>query len=320
MIDGLSDRRWELNLLTKAKEAFDPIPLQQGTSIAGFDGLEKGYAACREVTRSHSRSFYLASALLPSKKRRAVRALYAFCRLADDIVDEGQEPRSEALAAYKKTFLSPHPNPNNLLAMAWADTRLSYRIPYRYAEQLLEGIELDLLKNRYQTFEELAYYCYGVASTVGLMSMHITGFQTSEAVSYAVKLGVALQLTNILRDVGEDWRSGRLYLPLDELAKFGLEEQDLTDGQVDDRWRNFMCFQINRTRQIYAEAVPGIAMLHPDGQPAVASAAKLYLGILDDIEQHDYDVFSRRAHVSNFKKISLLAKTLVSCKFSKAAI
>lgn len=320
MVEGLSDRRWEINLLSLAQEALDSQAAKAQPYRAGSLELDKGYAACREVTRSHSRSFFLATGLLPPQKRRAVRALYAFCRLADDIVDEGLEPRSEALAEFKKTFLAAHPNPKNGYAAAWADTRTTYHIPIRYAEQLLEGIGYDLNKTRYQNFEELAYYCYGVASTVGLMSMHITGFQTSDALPYAVKLGVALQLTNILRDIGEDWRAGRFYLPLDEMAAFGLDEQDLAAATIDDRWRNFIRFQIKRTRQLYAESIPGIALLHPDGQPAVAAAAALYQGILDDIEKHDYDVFSRRAHVSLWKKASYLVKAVVGSKFLASTV
>jgi phytoene synthase len=128
--------------------------------------------------------------------------------------------------------------------------------------------------------------------------MHITGFTGPQAVPYAIKLGVALQLTNILRDVGEDWRMGRLYLPLEELEFFGLSEADVAKGQIDERWREFMRFQIGRNRRLYEEAWPGIYMLHPDGRLAIAAAAEFYAAILDDIEAHDYDVFTRRAHLS----------------------
>jgi phytoene synthase len=137
---------------------------------------------------------------------------------------------------------------------------------------------------------------------VGLMSMHIIGFAGNEAIPYAIKLGVALQLTNILRDVGEDWRAGRVYVPLDELVAFGLRQADLERGQVDDRWRALMRFQITRNRRLYAEAWPGIALLSGDGRFAVAAAGELYRAILDDIEAHDYDVFHRRAHVSMWDK------------------
>jgi phytoene synthase len=179
-------------------------------------------------------------------------------------------------------------------------------MPLGYASQLIDGVARDLEQTRYATFDDLAVYCYGVASTVGLMSMHILGYESEEATPYAIKLGVALQLTNILRDVAEDWRRGRLYLPLDELAAFGLSENDIAQSQVNERWRSFMRFQIERTRRLYAEAEPGIALLHRDGRFSTAAAAGLYASILDKIEQQDYDVFSQRAVVSGWGKLSRL--------------
>jgi phytoene synthase len=138
------------------------------------------------------------------------------------------------------------------------------------------------------------------------MSMHIIGFSGPQAVPYAIKLGVALQMTNILRDVAEDFANGRVYLPQDELAGFGLTEGDLRRGVVTDKWRAFMQFQIERTRNLYDEAWPGIGMLNASGRMAIAAAAELYRSILSDIEKHDYDVFSRRAHVSTAAKLSKL--------------
>jgi phytoene synthase len=204
--------------------------------------------------------------------------------------------------------MSTHPPTDDLVALAWADTRRRYKVPPRYAEQLIDGVARDLRQTRYQTFEDLAAYSYGVASTVGLMSMHIIGFSGPEAVPYAIKLGVALQITNILRDIGEDWRAGRVYLPVEELEAYGLTEEDLAAGHIDVRWRSFMQFQIERNRQLYREARPGIAMLNADGRFAIAAAADLYQGILGDIEAHDYDVFNRRAYVSTPRKLSMLPR------------
>ena len=136
--------------------------------------------------------------------------------------------------------------------------------------------------------------------------MYIIGFSGVEAIPFALKLGVALQLTNILRDVGEDWRAGRLYLPQEDLGRFGLSEGDIEAGTVDDRWRAFMRFQIARTRQLYEEAWPGIALLHADGRFAIGAAAELYRAILSDIEANDYDVFSRRAHITAWGKLKRL--------------
>ena len=136
--------------------------------------------------------------------------------------------------------------------------------------------------------------------------MHIIGFSGTEALPYAIKLGVALQMTNILRDVGEDWRVGRLYLPQTELAEYGIGEHDLTHGSVTSGWRQFMRFQIDRNRRLYTEAMPGIAFLHKNGRLAIGVAANLYRGILDAIEANDYDVFSRRAYVSKWDKMRML--------------
>ena len=296
---------WENRLLALAHEgleshiAFEPI-------VADEEILAQAYQKCEQITKEHSRTFYLASALLPVEKRLAARALYAFCRVSDDLVDRRSDSSARNLQEWRWRSLSNHPSPNDPVALAWADTRSRFNIPKRYAEQLIDGVARDLGQNRYASFEELSAYCYGVASTVGLMAMHITGFSGPEAIPYALKLGVALQLTNILRDVGEDWRAGRIYLPLDELNYFGLTENDIAEGTIDNRWHDFMKFQIERTHRLYVEASPGIAMLDPDGRFAIAAAAELYQDILDDIEDHDGDVFMRRAHTSKWGKLRRL--------------
>ena len=299
---------WELPLLSRAHEGLNSVAVTgpTGQVLAAAEELEAAYAACAGLTAEHSRSFHLASSLLPPDKRRAARALYAFCRISDDMVDERGDDAAAHLAAWRKRALSLTPVPGDAVALAWTDARIRYRIPLQYAQQLLEGVARDLEQTRYDTFEELASYSYGVASTVGLMSMHIIGFESEEAIAYAVKLGVALQVTNILRDVGEDWRAGRVYLPREDLEAFGLSEQDLAAGRVDERWRRFMRFQIARNRRLYKEAWPGIGLLDADGRMAIAAAAGVYRAILDDIEAHDYDVFNRRAYVSTWGKVRLL--------------
>jgi phytoene synthase len=268
--------------------------------------LERAYRHCAALTAQHSHTFYTATSLLAREKRRAMRALYAFCRVSDDIVDCTDAGAVFTLRAWRRRATMPQPPPDDLVATAWADTRGRFQIPPRYAEQLVDGVARDLRQTRYATFADLATYAYGVASTVGLMSMYIVGFAGAAAIPYAVKLGVALQLTNILRDVAEDWRAGHVYLPLDELAAYGLADADLGRGQVDERWRTFMRMQIARNRRLYAEAWPGIGLLHRDGRLAVAAAADLYGAILLDIEKHDYDVFHRRAHVSAWGKLRRL--------------
>lgn len=297
---------WERRLLSLACEGQQKIASPARHAQVEADLLKQSYHHCKALTAKHSRSFYLASSLLPAGKRWAVRALYAFCRVTDDIVDRPTGNMDARLQSWQRCILEPRSACDDPVSIAWNDTRARYSIPSRYAEQLIDGVARDMRQFRYQTFDDLVTYCYGVASTVGLMSMHIVGFSTADAIPYAIKLGVALQLTNILRDVAEDWHTGRVYLPQDDLAAFDLSESDLAAQRVDDRWRAFMKFQIARTRQLYAESWPGLALLHSSGRLAIAAAADLYRKILDDIEHHDYNVFHRRAHVSTSAKLRRL--------------
>lgn len=301
----LQTHAWERTLLSLAHEArfTESVPFHRSIDSST---LAHAYAYCESVTASHSRSFHLASGLLPLEKRRAARALYAFCRITDDIIDGGGDDREEQLDIWCQHVLTNDPPSDDPVALAWTDARQRYAVPVRYAEQLIEGVMRDLTQNRYDTFEELTAYCYGVASTVGLMSMHIIGYSGKEALPYAIKLGVALQLTNILRDVGDDWRMGRLYLPQEDLLYFGITEEDLERGKVTDKWRALMRFQIERNRSLYQEAMPGIRMLDQNGRFAIAAASELYQGILNDIEAHDYDVFNRRAFVNTWGKLQRL--------------
>ena len=306
---------WEQRLYALAhKDLAADLPRIQVETDA--ETLQQAYAYCEGLTKAHSKTFYTASALMPAEKRRAVRALYAFCRISDDLIDcadpgASTAERLAALEGWRRRALLSPPRPDDLPVLAWADTMANYRVPARYAHQLIDGVAKDILKTRYATFDELAEYSYGVASTVGLMSMHITGFDGPQAIPYAVKLGVALQMTNILRDVGEDWRAGRVYLPQDELAAYGLSKEDLAaagvpGAQVDDRWRALMRFQIARNRRLFAESLPGVDLLHRDGRFAIAAAAELYQGILDDIAAHEYQVFTRRAHLTKWAKLRRL--------------
>lgn len=298
---------WEVRLLLAAEEAFNS-QAHRHVIHADRTVLDAAYAYCEEVTRLHSRTFFVASGLLPRDKRRAVRALYAFCRITDDIVDEAGQPtsRRELLDDWRDRIQHHAPADDAPVCLAWADAQARFDIPRGYAEQLINGVARDLDQTRYETFADLAEYAYGVASTVGLMAMHIVGFEGEAALPYAIKLGVALQITNILRDVGDDWRNGRLYLPQDELHQFGLTEHDIARGKVDQRWRRFMAFQIERNRRLYEESIPGIGYLHANGRFAIGAAAFLYRAILEDIENHDYDVFHRRAHLSKLGKVSRL--------------
>jgi len=301
---------WETTLLNWAYSARDTHQPAGPDLMAVTDpALQSAYAVCEQITADSSRTFYLASGLLPVCQRCAVRALYAFCRVTDDVVDESAQgsDRAAALASWRALLQDPNPRTDHPVALAWTDARRRRNIPVGYVEQLIDGVARDLTPTRYQIFDEIAAYAYGVASTVGLMAMHIVGYAEDAAIPYAVRLGVALQMTNILRDVGEDWRNGRLYLPAEELAAYGLDEGVIADGAYQHpRWRAFMRFQIDRNRRLYSEGLPGIALLNPEGRFAIAAAAQLYRAILTDIEAHDYDVFSRRAHIGKLGKAARL--------------
>ena len=296
---------WENQLLTLAGNIPHPSTRPFFSYWAGDAALRSAYQQAAKLTSEHSKSFYFASALLPEEKRSAVRALYAFCRTVDDIVDESTDSERETQLDYWRRMVEAVSfSDGDLVAAAWADTLARYHIPRHYALQLIDGVARDLIQTRYQTFDELATYCYGVASTVGLMSMYIVGFHSSDAVPYAIKLGVALQMTNILRDVGDDYQTGRLYLPREELTFYGIREQDIAKGRVTDNWRQFMKFQIERTRQLYEASWEGVKMLEREGQFAIGAASVFYQGILDEIEKNDYDVFTRRASLSAWGKAS----------------
>lgn len=302
---------WENQLLAMAGNIPHPRTRPFFSYWAGDAALRKAYKQAEKITAQHSRSFYLATGLLPEEKRSAVRALYAFCRTVDDIVDESSDTERDSQLDYwramvETTAFADH----DLVGAAWADTLARYHIPRHYALQLIDGVARDLSQIRYQTFADLATYCYGVASTVGLMSMYIIGFEANEAVPYAIKLGVALQMTNILRDIGEDYQNGRLYLPREELVFYGIQESDIAAGRITENWRQFMSFQIERTRQLYRESWPGVKMLEKEGQLAVGAASVFYQGILDQIEKSGYDVFTRRASLSAWGKVRRIPSLL----------
>ena len=273
------------------------------------------YEACTEVIKEHSKSFYFSARLLPAGAREGIMALYAFCRLSDDIVDSASTPGEQDISkirarlmlnSWAKANSRPVASIDHPVVVAWADTRNRFGIPQVLADELIEGVRMDLTIDRYDTWDDLWLYCYRVASTVGLMSMYVTGAETMAAVPYAIQLGVALQLTNILRDVGEDARAGRIYLPREDMAQFGYTEEMLLNGQINDRFINLMRFEIERAHALYEASWPGILMLPHDSRLAVAAAGAIYRGILDKIEQANYDVFNQRAHLGIGEKVRTL--------------
>jgi len=275
--------------------------------------LDTAYQFTENTIRQNSRSFHFATSWLPEADRRAVRALYAFCRQTDNVVDDPQPGQSlpENLNAWRAQVNAPIAQQSDPGLLAWADTRARYNVPQLYSDELIEGCEMDLTRHRYQTFAELERYCYCVASTVGLMAMHIfgtsTGVDYADAKPYAIKLGVALQMTNILRDVGEDAHvHGRIYLPLEDLARFHVTEQDILNGQLTGSMIQLLQFEIERTHKLYEESWPGIGFLAKKARFSVAVASEVYRGILGKIIQNRYDVFTHRAFLTKSEKIRRL--------------
>jgi phytoene synthase len=279
--------------------------------------LQTSYELCKAITREHAKSFYYATQFFPPEKQWATYAVYGFCRFTDDLVDkaDGALPRptiqrnlddwrEKLMAAYEQGE-----SPDPILA-AYIDTARRFEVPQQYALDLISGTEMDLHCNRYPTFEALRVFCYRVASVVGLMMAHVIGTATAQAREYAIDMGIAMQLTNILRDVGEDLQRERIYLPLEDLDQFNYSPTQLQQRVINEQFIALMHFEIERARSYYRQAEPGIELLSADGRFAVRLAARLYQGILRVIEQNHYDVFSRRATVPGWKKHLISARTL----------
>lgn len=266
---------------------------------------------CERITRRHARTFTLASRFLPPHKRRAAFAVYAFCRSADDIVDHaspGGERPEVAIARYRQALddaLAGAPDGPVFRELARAVS--AFDLPASVLHGLITGVARDLDGGACPaSWPALAEYCEGVASTVGELCAHVFGVPgdasaTARAVRYARTLGIAMQLTNILRDVGDDARRGRCYLPADELAAFGLDRSEVLAGDAslarDERWRPLMAFQIGRARSLYEAAAPGFSLLAPDARRCATACARGYAAILDAIEGAAYDTISQRVSV-----------------------
>ena len=275
--------------------------------------LDNIYQEAAQATARGSRSFYFASRFFPKQMARSAHAVYWFCRCTDDIVDEcssieqGRVELEEWSRQVECAFGGgPVAHP---VLIVFLDAMRRNGIPQEFARELIEGMRMDLDNRRYHSFAELSVFCYRVASVVGLMMSHVIGFR-GDALRYAVDLGIAMQLTNILRDIGEDLERGRVYLPADEMLRFGYSEEELR-GRVHNRaFAALMNFQVIRAREFYEAAMPGIALLSSDGRFAVKVAAEVYRGILDRIESSGYDVFDRRAFVSPVRKYWITTKAM----------
>ena len=295
--------------------------------LAALD-LEAAYESCRQETATWAKTFYLGTLLLPPEKRRAIWAIYVWCRRTDELMDSEEaqaRPVSELAERLDrweaKTRALFEGKVADDLDAVMVDTLERFPQSIQPYLDMIEGQRMDLTWTRYPTFKDLRLYCYRVAGTVGLMTEGVMGIDqayttapwshvpnTSDA---AVALGIANQLTNILRDVGEDRGRGRIYLPQEDLERFGYSEEDLMAGRLNDAWRALMAFQLERAREWFARSEEGVRWLSADARWPVWTSLRLYRGILDVIEQLDYDVFQNRAYVGRLGKMLELPRSYV---------
>jgi 15-cis-phytoene synthase len=274
--------------------------------------VEESYAYCKRVARTRAKNFYYSFLLLSAQQRKAMCAIYAFMRHADDLSDEPGATlaalegwRNEMEEALDGRF-SGHP-----VWPAFHHTVRRFGIPHRYFREMIDGVVSDLDPRRFETFPELYGYCYHVASVVGLTAIHIFGFDTPSALPLAEKCGVAFQLTNILRDIREDAGRGRLYLPGEDLRRFGVTEEDLRAGRRTEGFIEMMRFEAARAHAYYRDSAPLLDLIHPRSRPSLMALISIYARLLDRIEQANYDVFTRRVRLSALEKSWILVRALV---------
>jgi phytoene synthase len=270
--------------------------------------LRASYETCRRLYARHGRTYYLATLLLPPAKRPHVWALYGFARYADEIVDTGPADAAQRAAALRdwsarrlaelRTGSSTDP-----IGRAVGHTQRTWNIPVELFDAFARSMEMDLTVREYASFAELERYVYGSAAVIGLQLLPILQPETPDAARHAEALGVAFQLSNFLRDVAEDLARGRLYLPLDSLTAHGVTRAELERGVMTREVRALLRHEVERAREWYARARPGVAMLHPSSRECVGTALRLYGRILDEIQRRDFDVFSRRARVGRLARL-----------------
>jgi phytoene synthase len=287
-----------------------------GSTLRSSLDLEASYRYCAQLTRLAARNFYYAFWLLPAPRRRSLCAIYAFCRRLDDIVDD--DPSDSAAQTplegrrrleYMRSLLDADGAADDPLFPALRDTVRRYRIPRAPFEDLIDGMLMDLEGHEYRTFEDLRLYCYRAASTVGLISIEIFGHDAHERPEEiqgpAIDLGIAMQLTNIIRDLKEDLGRGRVYLPREELDRFGVTPAQLAEHQVSSKFRDLMAYQVERTRSYFARSDPIYQRLHRGSRCCPRLLRTMYSEILDCIERAGYDVFKFRPRLSRWRKVWL---------------
>jgi len=274
--------------------------------------LETAYRHCQRLTKAQAKNFYYAFVTLPGAKRRAIYASYAFCRLCDDAADEDipLDKKLDLLRGIEARLDAPAADqPEGPVFVALADTMARFNVPVDYYREVIRGVEMDLTITRYADFEQLRTYCHRVASVVGLICVQVFGYKDRRALDYAADLGLAMQLTNILRDVVEDLDRGRIYLPQSELARFGYSEAELRGGVRNQAFLDLMAFQTQRAQDYFDSGLRLLPLLSSRSRACPAVLAAIYQRILDRIRARQFNVFDGRVSLSGREKLLLTAKT-----------
>ena len=284
--------------------------------------LRASYEECKRLNALHGKTYFLATLLLPKAKRPCVHALYGFARYADEIVDDlaselSIEEKAEALSTWGDGVLSDlkKGTSDDHVGRALIDTVKRFDIPHEHFEAFLHSMTMDLTVQEYETYEDLLEYVYGSAAVIGLEMVPILGPLHNDAFEAAKKLGIAFQLANFIRDVDEDLDRGRVYLPIKELAQFGVTREMLEERVLTPEIIEALKFQIARVRQLQNEAAPGIAMLEPTSRPCIEAASILYCGIVDEVEKIGYDIFNQRAKTSTPRRIRVAGTAFIKRQF-----
>ena len=277
--------------------------------------LRESYKECKRLNSLHGKTYYLATLLLPKAKRPHVHALYGFARYADEIVDDlgstlSAKEKRDSLERWSEQLLQDitHGRSHDHIGRALVDTVRRFDIPIAYFEAFLHSMSMDLSVAEYETYEDLMEYVYGSAAVIGLQMVHVLGTvegKKSEALIPAEKLGIAFQLANFIRDVGEDLERGRVYLPMSELRAHGVTRAMLENRTLTPQIIEALKFQIARVRALQTEANAGINLLSPDARPCIRAASELYCGIVDEVEKIDYNIFDKRAKTSTLRRASV---------------
>ena len=286
------------------------------------DLLTQSYEECKRLNALHGKTYYLATLLLPAAKRPPVHALYGFARYADEIVDDlastlTPEEKAEALRTWGDTVLADlrAGESNDLIGRALVDTVTTYSIPLEYFDAFMVSMEMDLTVTRYKTYNDLMTYVYGSAVVIGLEMLPILGYSDPRAIEAATALGTAFQLANFIRDIGEDIDRGRIYMPLDDLARFGVSEEMLLKRKLTPEIVEAIKYQIARVRDLQDKAEAGIQYLDPISRPCIRAASELYCGIVDEIEANGYDIFNKRATTSTWRRARVAGIAFIQTLF-----